>query len=151
VSADGHRCEETSRLELDHVRPLALGGESTADNLRLLCRAHNTYEAERMLGRERVQERRELARRVRARDKAAAKATVARAETRARDAARQSRHDDLLAALRNLGFSAAEARQGAAIAETMPDAPIETRLRAALAELTRPLVLRGERMARNTA
>ena len=46
------RCNATSRLEFDHVVPVAHGGRSTAGNLRLLCRAHNRYEAERILGRE---------------------------------------------------------------------------------------------------
>jgi len=49
------RCNATSRLEFDHVVPVAHGGRSTADNLRLLCRAHNRYEAERVLGREFMQ------------------------------------------------------------------------------------------------
>ncbi len=34
-----------------HVRPYAAGGESTADNIQLRCRAHNGYEAERYFGR----------------------------------------------------------------------------------------------------
>jgi hypothetical protein len=40
---------------------------------------HNQYEAERMFGKEHVQEKRELAQRERGRAKAAAKARVARA------------------------------------------------------------------------
>jgi 5-methylcytosine-specific restriction endonuclease McrA len=39
-------------LELDHIRPVALGGKSTADNLRLCCRAHNSLYAEQIFGRE---------------------------------------------------------------------------------------------------
>lgn len=50
-SASGRRCESRSGLEIDHVRPVALGGTSTLENLRLLCRAHNQLEAERRLGR----------------------------------------------------------------------------------------------------
>ncbi len=52
VSATGHRCLSRSGVELDHVRPVALGGASTLGNLRLLCRAHNQLEAERRLGSE---------------------------------------------------------------------------------------------------
>ena len=52
VSATGHRCGSRSGVELDHIRPVALGGASTLGNLRLLCRAHNQLEAERRLGRE---------------------------------------------------------------------------------------------------
>src|SRR5262249_8109490 len=47
VSADGHRCSEDRFLEFDHVEPLARGGATTVDRLRLRCRAHNQYEAER--------------------------------------------------------------------------------------------------------
>ena len=50
TSDAGHRCEARSRLELDHARPVARGGTSTVANLRLRCRAHNQYGAERLLG-----------------------------------------------------------------------------------------------------
>jgi 5-methylcytosine-specific restriction endonuclease McrA len=39
------RCEERGFLELHHVVPFAAGGETTAENLELRCRAHNAYEA----------------------------------------------------------------------------------------------------------
>jgi hypothetical protein len=41
VSPDGRRCSARRCLELDHVVPWAVGGESTVENLRLRCRAHN--------------------------------------------------------------------------------------------------------------
>ena len=50
VGGDGQRCESCDSLEFDHVTPLARGGLTTANNLRLLCRPHNQYEAERALG-----------------------------------------------------------------------------------------------------
>lgn len=50
VAADGRRCESRTRLEFDHVRPLARGGQTSVDNLRLRCRAHNFHEAERVFG-----------------------------------------------------------------------------------------------------
>jgi hypothetical protein len=50
VSCDGHRCEERSGLEFDHIRPFAIGGDSSASNVRLLCSTHNQYEAERTYG-----------------------------------------------------------------------------------------------------
>ncbi|MFZ6005549.1 MAG: HNH endonuclease, partial [Actinomycetota bacterium] len=50
VSADGVRCTERGFLEFDHSTPVALGGQPTADGTRLLCHAHNQYEAERRLG-----------------------------------------------------------------------------------------------------
>jgi len=46
VGDTGHRCDARDDLELDHVTPVARGGESTVDNLRLRCRAHNQYTAE---------------------------------------------------------------------------------------------------------
>jgi hypothetical protein len=39
------RCTERGFLELHHVEPFAAGGETTAANLQLRCRAHNAYEA----------------------------------------------------------------------------------------------------------
>lgn len=51
VSDSGQRCESRHALEFDHVVPLAQGGVTRADNLRLLCPAHNQYEADRRLGR----------------------------------------------------------------------------------------------------
>ena len=155
VGTDGHRCEKTRGLEFDHITPLAMGGPTTAENLRLLCRAHNQYEAERVLGREHVLARRELAERARAHAKVAAKTDAARQSKHARapmrDPAAQARYDDLHVALRGLGFHGAEASRGAALADDMPDASLEDRLRRALAELTRPVALRGERRARSTA
>ncbi|WP_176068849.1 HNH endonuclease, partial [Anaeromyxobacter diazotrophicus] len=53
-SPDGHRCGSTWMLELDHIQPVALGGRSTADNLRLCCRSHNSLHAEHVFGRERM-------------------------------------------------------------------------------------------------
>jgi len=50
VSASGKRCDERRFLEFDHIDPLARGGKSTIDGMRLRCRAHNQYEAERVFG-----------------------------------------------------------------------------------------------------
>jgi 5-methylcytosine-specific restriction endonuclease McrA len=50
LSADGRRCTARSGLEIDHVLPVARGGQSTVDNLRLLCWAHNQHVAERTFG-----------------------------------------------------------------------------------------------------
>ena len=165
VSADGHRCEETGRLEVDHIKPLAQGGKSTPDNLRLLCSAHNRHEAERVFGREHVQHRREIAHRERAKARVAAQASLERQRARngvatdeamaregARNAAKQTRHDDVYAALRALDFGVADARWGAEVTDAMPEnATLEECVKAALKELARPLILRGERLARCTA
>ena len=61
VSEHGKRCESRTRLEMDHVVPVACGGQTTTDNLRLLCRAHNQYEAECALGAEFMRGKREEA------------------------------------------------------------------------------------------
>src|SRR5690606_2699444 len=50
------QCESTYQLEYDHIIPRALGGASTVDNLRLLCRNHNQRAAERVLGKHCVDE-----------------------------------------------------------------------------------------------
>jgi len=52
VSESGRRCDARKPLEFDHVRELARGGESTVENLRLRCRAHNQYTAECTFGSE---------------------------------------------------------------------------------------------------
>ena len=41
VSESGHRCESRELIEFDHRVPLAKGGETTVENVRLLCRPHN--------------------------------------------------------------------------------------------------------------
>ena len=105
VAEDGRRCEETGFLELDHVVPVTRGGSASAENLRVLCRAHNQYQAERILGREAVQAGR---------------------------AARQV-DDELVAGLRRLGVTASDARQ--AVAATRRAGPVEERMRAALRAL----------------
>ncbi len=50
VGPSGRRCAATGFLEFHHVKPHAAGGESTADNIQLRCRAHNAYEAELYFG-----------------------------------------------------------------------------------------------------
>jgi 5-methylcytosine-specific restriction endonuclease McrA len=50
VGPDGHHCGANVTLQVDHIRPVALGGTSSLDNLRLLCALHNRLEAERLLG-----------------------------------------------------------------------------------------------------
>jgi len=50
TSADGTRCDERARIEFDHHRPHADGGSAGVENVRLLCRAHNQFEARRFYG-----------------------------------------------------------------------------------------------------
>jgi hypothetical protein len=46
----GERCGSAHRLELDHVTPLARGGRSTVENVRVCCRPHNLLAARREFG-----------------------------------------------------------------------------------------------------
>jgi hypothetical protein len=46
VSVSGHRCEERRLVQFHHLHPFGLGGPSTAENIVLLCAAHNQYAAE---------------------------------------------------------------------------------------------------------
>jgi hypothetical protein len=48
----GGICGSTLRPELDHVRPWARGGPTTADNLRVLCDVHNQLAARRAYGKD---------------------------------------------------------------------------------------------------
>jgi 5-methylcytosine-specific restriction endonuclease McrA len=45
VGKDGRRCCARAFLEYDHIVPVAHGGESTVENLRLLCSTHNQHAA----------------------------------------------------------------------------------------------------------
>jgi 5-methylcytosine-specific restriction endonuclease McrA len=51
VGANGERCGSTHVLQIDHIKPVARGGASTIDNLRVLCAYHNRLESERLMGR----------------------------------------------------------------------------------------------------
>jgi 5-methylcytosine-specific restriction endonuclease McrA len=146
VSEAGKRCEARDRLEFDHVDPVARGGQTTADRMRLRCRAHNQYTAERTFGAGFMDEKRQEARRAasarkqalarkqkQAQSEAAAKARAqSEAAAKARAQAAAIAAADIIPVLRELRFSAEEARRGAALCANMPDAPLEERVRVAL-------------------
>jgi hypothetical protein len=46
----GGVCGSIVRLEIDHIEPLARGGQSTVENCRLACRFHNQYTARQAFG-----------------------------------------------------------------------------------------------------
>jgi 5-methylcytosine-specific restriction endonuclease McrA len=50
VSDSGRRCECRTGLQFDHLHPFGRGGEATESGIRLRCRAHNQFEAERTYG-----------------------------------------------------------------------------------------------------
>jgi hypothetical protein len=49
-SSTGKRCGTKDFLQMDHLHPFALGGESREENLRLLCSEHNRWRAELTFG-----------------------------------------------------------------------------------------------------
>ena len=53
----GKRCSERTHLELDHIKPYATGGDQSAENLRIRCRAHNNLWAKDVFGREFMREK----------------------------------------------------------------------------------------------
>jgi len=64
VNEKGERCPAKGSLEYDHVKPVAKGGETTVDNLRLRCRAHNQLAAEQAFGVGFMHEKRDSSKRV---------------------------------------------------------------------------------------
>ena len=64
-SSDGRRCPERRGLQFHHHDPYGLGGDRSADNVRLLCRPHNLYMAEMDYGKDKMEGYRRSAERVR--------------------------------------------------------------------------------------
>lgn len=50
IGPKGNRCSERGMLEVHHVRAFAFGGEATVENLRMVCRAHNSFFAAQDFG-----------------------------------------------------------------------------------------------------
>ena len=115
VAEDGHRCEARKFLEFDHVLEVARGGQSTVDNVRLRCRAHNQYTAAQAYGVAFMKAKREEAQR--------AAAEKARAQAAA---------EEVIPWLQALRIPADQARSAAKRCETIPDAPLEERVKVAL-------------------
>jgi len=115
----GQRCPARKLLEFDHIDPVARGGRASVDRMRLRCRAHNQFEAERAFGVEFMRGKRE-----------AARARAAAREQAREQAKAQSR--DVVTALRALGLRAEEARRAAELSLSGPNATLEDRVRAAL-------------------
>jgi 5-methylcytosine-specific restriction endonuclease McrA len=143
VSDAGYRCPARTRLEFDHVEPLARGGQATVKGMRLRCRAHNQHAAEREFGAGFMARKREAARREA--QEARSRATAANEAARARVAAeaeaarvRAAAVEEVVPWLRALGLRVDEARRAAARSDTAPDAPLEERVRHALRCSARP-------------
>ncbi len=120
VGAKGVRGKAARFLEFDHIEPVARGGTATVGGIRLRCRAHNQYEAERMFGAGFMRQKRD--------------------DSRLATAQRREAHEqscDVLSGLRSLGCRAHEARRAAEFSETLHGATLEERMRAALSFLGR--------------
>ena len=119
IGATGHRCEARRFLEFDHIDPVARGGKATVEGMRLRCRTHNQYEAERAFGAGFMRQKRQ--------------------EARARAQAKEQTLD-VVAGLRGLGCRIDQARRAAEFSETLQGATLEERMRASLKFLRgRPL------------
>jgi hypothetical protein len=130
VSADGTRCKARKLLEFDHIEPVGRGGQATVANMRLRCRAHNQYEAERAFGSDFMRRKRQEAR-------VAAAESRSRLAAEARARAVKERLQEIVAGLRNLGCRSDEARRAAEFSMTLEHATLEERMRAALKFLSR--------------
>ena len=131
IGEGGHRCGATKRLEFHHDDPVAMGGEATVDQVQLLCRAHNQYEAECDFGAGFMAMKRETAR------TAAAEKRAQREAERAAEAERAKIEKDpdrsVVPWLRHMGCRLEEAREAAACCESLPPATsLEDKIRAAL-------------------
>jgi len=113
-SESGKRCPARTRLEFDHIEPVARGGVATVQGIRLPCRAHNQYDAECAFGADFMERKREEARAV------------------AKAAKRKQAADEVIPYLRTLGFRADESRAAATLCESVPDASLEQRVKTAL-------------------
>src|SRR5438105_4990979 len=56
VLESGKACGSRHALQYDHVKPQAIGGETTYENLRLRCRTHNRLEAIKIFGAKKMSE-----------------------------------------------------------------------------------------------
>jgi 5-methylcytosine-specific restriction endonuclease McrA len=123
VSESGLRCVSRACLEFDHVEPVARGGESTVDGVRLLCRAHNQYAAERVFGAGFMEHKRVEAKQ--ARDQSA------RARTEIGLGMKET-SEEVVPWLLKLGIRKDQARHAARLCDSIPNSPLEDRVRLAL-------------------
>ena len=141
MSEAGHRCPARRRLEFDHVLEYARGGEATVDGMRLRCRAHNQYQAERTFGSEFMRHSRQEAQRqateARARKAAGAAATPPAPEPQVAPEPAEDPERDVAPWLRALGFRAEQVRRGVELCAAIPDASLEERVRYAISSLGR--------------
>jgi len=134
VSTRGTRCATRRFLEFDHVVPVARGGRASVDGIRLRCRAHNQYEAERVFGRSFMNRKRQ-----RASEQARSMAGYGQTGT-----AEDEQSRDVIAGLRLLGCRADEARRAVELTRGPRGMTTEECLRAALAHVGKRPIQRSE-------
>ncbi|MGE3974969.1 MAG: HNH endonuclease [Bdellovibrionales bacterium] len=49
------KCESNYKLQFEHIKPFAVGGENTVENLRILCSSHNVLNAIRFYGKAKIE------------------------------------------------------------------------------------------------
>jgi 5-methylcytosine-specific restriction endonuclease McrA len=129
VSEKGKRCDARARLEYDHVDPVSRGGQATVAGIRLLCRAHNQFAADRALGGEFMRGKREQGRERTAKARAEADARAqAKEQEQAQSEAEAASQEELIPWLRALGCNLESARSAAARCAGMVGAPLERRM-----------------------
>jgi 5-methylcytosine-specific restriction endonuclease McrA len=129
VGENGHRCGDRRRLEFDHVDPVARGGQATVERMRLRCRAHNQFEAEKVFGTKFM--RQKVARGSGGVRSAALDAGPGIANDGSR-LAEDEQMRDVIAGLRALGLRSNEARRVAEATRVGHPVTLEERLRLAL-------------------
>jgi len=157
VGENGQRCPACSDLDFDHIIPVARGGRSTEDNVRLLCSAHNQLEAERTFGAGFMETKREAARAAAEERRTAAEERRAQAETERAEKRARAEAERVAAAeraevekdpdrsvvpwLRSLGVTLDNARRADAYCQSLPnlaELKLEERIKSALRFLSRP-------------
>ncbi len=135
------RCPSRMRVEFDHVTPVASGGESTVANLRLCCRAHNQYRADRAFGVEFMKGKREAAAQPASGPAMSAPCACAASSAPSAPAPGQAdlaaRRAELTPWLRKLGLRVDEAKRGAALCDALAGDTLERRVKFALSGLAR--------------
>lgn len=163
VSASGRRCSAEGTLDIDHKVPVGKGGQTELENLRLLCPAHNQFEAERAFGAGFMAEKRAHARE----QSATAGADVSTpSETQVPEpefstvpeqvdwkpeaaphwpdhTALLAQREDIVSALRALHFKPADARRAATWCDHLLGQSLETCVKYALQQLVMPRFKRG--------
>ena len=157
-SNKGTVCGSQRGLHFDHIVPFACGGESTAENLRLRCAAHNRLEAERQFGRgfmdRKVQDARSAAPETNVNTQSVTQvpepgiSTVPEQVDRIEAASEAYPHDpdhtallahreEIFPYLRALKFKLEEARYGASLCDHLVGRPLEESVKHALKQLSR--------------